>query len=267
MNEQYGGGQGDEPPRDDRPGPYRGVFGSPGQSPGSPPPPPHGPPGQDPAAPGGQPGHGPARYGGNAGQDSTRDGRPSQDPTRYGGGAGQDPTAPGGQPRQDSTPYGGQSGQDPAGYGGQGAGSYGDRGYSQQGSPWGYHADSEAVPKQVTVAAAISIGLGVLCVLGGLFSLTSAAAPMAEMLLGSKDATGWLFVVFLLCGVAYILPAVFLRKRRNWARNLMMVVATFGIAGGVTALPGSILGLAIHVTLLVLMLQGPTKTWFLGVRR
>ena len=123
------------------------------------------------------------------------------------------------------------------------------------------------MPKQVTVAAAISLGLGALCVLGGLFSLTSAAAPMAEMLMGSKDATGWLVVVFLLCGVAYILPAVFLRKRRNWARNLLMVVATFGIAGGVTALPGSILGLAIHVTLLALMLQGPTKTWFLGVRR
>ncbi|TCM51201.1 hypothetical protein EV648_10128 [Kribbella sp. VKM Ac-2568] len=237
MNEQYGGGQGDEPPRDDRPGPYRGVFGSPGQSPGSPPPPPHGPSGQNPAAPGGKPG---------------------QDPTRYGGDAGQDPTAPGGQP-----------GQDPARYSGQGASPYGEegRGYSQQGNPWGYRAGTEAVPKQVTVAAAISLGLGALCVLGGLFSLTSAAAPMAEMLMGSKDATGWLVVVFLLCGVAYILPAVFLRKRRNWARNLLMVVATFGIAGGVTALPGSILGLAIHVTLLALMLQGPTKTWFLGVRR
>lgn len=222
MNEQYGGGQGDEPPRDDRPGPYRGVFGSPGQPPSSPPPPPPGPPGQDPKAPGGYPGQ-----------------------------------------------YGGQPGQDPTPYGGQGAGSSGEQGpgYSEQGNPWGYQAATEAVPKQVTAAAAISFGLGILCVLGGLFSLTSAAAPMAEMLLGSKDATGWLFAVFLLCGVVYILPAVFLRKRRNWARNLLMVVATFGIAGGVTALPGSILGLAIHVTLLVLMLQGPTKTWFLGVRR
>jgi hypothetical protein len=123
------------------------------------------------------------------------------------------------------------------------------------------------VPKQVTAAAAISLGLGVLCVLGGLFSLTSAAAPMAEMLMGSEDAKGWLFLVFMLCGVAYILPAVFLRKRRNWARNLLMVVATFGIAGGATALPNGILGLAIHVTLLVLMLQAPTKDWFLGVRR
>jgi hypothetical protein len=35
-----------------------------------------------------------------------------------------------------------------------------------------------------------------------------------------------------------------------------------GIAGGVVALPSSILGLAIHITLLGLMLQHPTKLWF-----
>ena len=73
--------------------------------------------------------------------------------------------------------------------------------------------------------------------------------------------------VVLVCGVAYILPAIFLRKGRPWARIMLIVVAAFGILGGVSALPGSILGLALHVTLLVLMLQQPTKLWFLHARR
>jgi hypothetical protein len=48
---------------------------------------------------------------------------------------------------------------------------------------------------------------------------------------------------------------------------MLIVVAALGIAGGVSALPSSILGLALHATLLVLMLVQPTKTWFLGARR
>ena len=59
-----------------------------------------------------------------------------------------------------------------------------------------------------------------------------------------------------------MLPAIYLRKRRAWARYLLIGVAAMGIAGGVMALPSSILGLAIHITLLVLMLQQPTKLWF-----
>jgi hypothetical protein len=68
--------------------------------------------------------------------------------------------------------------------------------------------------------------------------------------------------VILICAVAYILPAIFVRKRRPWARVMLIVVAAFGIMGGVTALPGSLLGLALHIALLVMMLQQPTKLWF-----
>jgi hypothetical protein len=81
-------------------------------------------------------------------------------------------------------------------------------------------------------------------------------------LTGSKGARNLVVGVVLACGVAYILPAVYLRKRRPWARIMLIVVAAFGIAGGAAALPGSIFGLALHVTLLVLMLQQPTKLWF-----
>jgi hypothetical protein len=122
-------------------------------------------------------------------------------------------------------------------------------------------------PKQVTIAMVISLVLGGLCVLGGLFSLTSAAEPMAKLLTGKDDGRNLMVGLFLLCAFVYILPALYLRKRRPWARVMLMAVAAFGITGGVTALPTSILGLIIHLTLLILMLQQPTKLWFQGDRR
>jgi hypothetical protein len=124
-----------------------------------------------------------------------------------------------------------------------------------------------APPKQVTIAAVISLGLGGLCLLVGAFTLTSAGEQMAETLIGSRESKGLLVGVILVCALAYILPGLYLRKRRPWARIMLMVVAAFGIAGGVTALPGSLLGLALHGTLLYLMLQQPTRLWFLGARR
>lgn len=128
--------------------------------------------------------------------------------------------------------------------------------------PYSYQPDQSPAPKQVTIASVISFGLGGLCVLLGLFSLTSAGEQIAETLTGSRDSQGLVVSVVLACAVAYILPAIFLRKRRPWARIMLIVVAAFGITGGVTALPSSILGLALHITLLVLMLQPPTKHWF-----
>ena len=134
--------------------------------------------------------------------------------------------------------------------------------FGQQPNPYSYQPGPVAPPKQVTIAAAISYGLGGLCILLGLFAMTSAGEQIAETLTGSKDSQGLVVGVVLVCGVAYILPAIFLRKRRPWARIMLIVVAAFGITGGVTALPSSILGLALHITLLVLMLQQPTKLWF-----
>ncbi|WP_433163367.1 hypothetical protein [Kribbella sp. CA-247076] len=117
-------------------------------------------------------------------------------------------------------------------------------------------------PKQVTVAAVISIGLGALCLLLAGLALTSAGEQIAEIVTGSKDAQGTVVAVVLACAAAYILPAIYLRKARPWARYMLIGVAAIGIAGGLMALPNSILGLAIHATLLLLMLQPPTKHWF-----
>ena len=122
-------------------------------------------------------------------------------------------------------------------------------------------------PKQVIIASVISFALGVLCILLGLFTLTSAGEQIADTLTGSKDSQNLVVVVVLICGAAYILPAIFLRKQRPWARTMLIVVAAFGIAGGVSALPGSILGLVLHIALLVMMLQTPTKLWFAEARR
>jgi hypothetical protein len=192
MSDQYG----DQPSDQDRPGPYRGVFGGqPGAQPGPP-----------------QPGTGP--YG-------------SDRPGPYGGSFGS---------------YGGSSGRQP--------------------NPYSYQPDQLPPPKQVTIASAISLGLGGLCILLGLFALTSAGEQIAETLTGSRGTQGLVVGVILVCAVAYILPGIFVRKRRRWARIMLIVVAAFGITGGVTALPSSILGLALHITLLVLMLQPPTKHWF-----
>ena len=188
MSDQYGG----PGPADDRPGPYRGVFGSSGQP-------------SQPSSP--------------------------QPPSPYGGRPG---------------PYGGSFGRP---------------------NPYSYQQGPAAPPKQVTVAATISLALGGLCILVGVFTVVFSGKEISKALTGSEDSQGLVIAVVLVCAVAYILPAIFLRKRRPWARIMLMVVAAFGIAGGVTALPGSILGLALHVILLVLMLQQPTKLWFQTSRR
>jgi hypothetical protein len=181
MTEQHG-----DDPTDDRPGPYRGVFGS---SPG-----PVGP--RDPSVPEAP------RYGE----------RPGANGGRYG-------AAP-----QHSYPV------DP--------------------------------PKQVTIAAVISLGLGAMCLLLAVLALTSAGAQVSEVLTGSRDNASVAVIAALVCAVVYVLPAVYLRKRRPWSRYMLIGVAAIGIAGGVMALPAGILGLALHGALLILMLQTPTKLWF-----
>lgn len=174
------------------------------------------------------------------GDDSTED-RPG--PYRGVFGAAEGQAAPGPQ-SPGMTPYGDR----PSAY----SGLYGADASTYQANP----------PKQVTVAAFISLGLGAMCVLLAALALTSAGEQIAEVLTGDKANQGVAVAAALFCAVVYILPAIFLRKRRPWARYLLIGVAAMGITGGVVALPGSILGLAIHITLLVLMLQQPTKLWF-----
>lgn len=183
MTEQHG-----DDTTEDRPGPYRGVFGSPSVP--------------------GPPSPGTAPYGDR--------------PNAYS-------DAPG--------PYGGV---------------YGTGAYSYQANP----------PKQVTIAAVISLGLGALCLLLAALAVTSAGEQISEVLTGAKDNQPVAAAAALVCAVLYTLPAVFLRKRASWSRYLLIGVAAMGIAGGVMALPASIIGLAIHVTLMVLMLQQPTRLWF-----
>jgi hypothetical protein len=117
-------------------------------------------------------------------------------------------------------------------------------------------------PGQVTIAAVISLGLGAVSILLAGLALTSAGEQISEVLTGSKENEGVAVAAALFCAVLYFLPAIFLRKRRPWARHLLIGVAAIGIAGGIMALPTSILGLAIHTALLILMLQQPTKLWF-----
>jgi hypothetical protein len=117
-------------------------------------------------------------------------------------------------------------------------------------------------PKQVTIAAVISLGLGVMSLLLAGLALTSAGEQISEVLTGTKDAQGVAVAAAVICAFVYILPAIFVRKRHAWARIMLIVVAAIGIVGGVVALPSGILGLAIHGTLLFLMLQQPTKLWF-----
>ncbi|GAB2636334.1 hypothetical protein [Kribbella swartbergensis] len=152
-----------------------------------------------------------------------------------------------------SPPYG-----DPRSPYGDYPGPYGDA-FGGDPNPYGYQPGP---PKQVTVAAVMSIGLGAICLLLAALALSSAGEQIAEIVLGSKDARGQVVAVILICAVAYILPAIFLLKRRAWARYLLIAVAAIGIAGGLMELPRSILTLAIHGTLLYLMLQQPTKLWF-----
>ncbi|MEV6411111.1 hypothetical protein [Kribbella sp. NPDC051718] len=153
-------------------------------------------------------------------------------------------------------PFGGQPGPGPGPYGG----AFGQNPYSSVPGP------GVVPPKQVKVAAAISLALGVLCVLLGLFMLTSAGSEIAKTLTGDPSAKGVVVAAVLISSSLYLLPAFFLRQRRRWARTLLIVVAVLGIAGGITALPASLLGVALHATLLYLMFQEPTKRWFQGPR-
>ncbi|TWD80230.1 hypothetical protein FB561_1303 [Kribbella amoyensis] len=168
-------------------------------------------------------------------------------------------------------PYQGAFGQ-PGGPGPQGGfgqrGGYGQYGqqppnpWGQPQSPYAYQQAPVAPPKQVVIASVIAFGLGGLCVLLGLFSLTAAGGEIAETLAGSSDMQGVVVAAILLSSVLYLLPAIFVRKRKQWARIMLIVVAAIGIAGGVGALPGSLIGLGLHAALLILMLQQPTKLWF-----
>jgi hypothetical protein len=116
----------------------------------------------------------------------------------------------------------------------------------------------------------ICLVLGGFCAILGVFALTASQADITGLVptvQGAAVTTRMLAGVGLLCAALYIVPALFLRKGRGWARIMVIVIAAFGIVGGLTSLPAGILGLAVHVTLLVMMLQQPTKTWFLSVRR
>lgn len=147
----------------------------------------------------------------------------------------------------------------------EGPGPYG--GVFGERPPNPYAEVPSRTPKQVTIASVISLALGALTILLGAFAMTSAGQPIAETLTGSNDSQTLVLVVALVCSAAYILPAIFLRKQRPWARSTLIVVAVFGIAGGLSALPAGLLGLALHAALLLLMLQTPTKLWFAEARR
>jgi O-antigen/teichoic acid export membrane protein len=142
-------------------------------------------------------------------------------------------------------PYGGVYGEQPSAF-----------------RPNPYSSVPSRMPRQVKIASAISLALGVLTILLGLFALTSAGKPITKTLTGDEDAQNVVLLAALLCSAAYILPAIFLRKQRRWARTTLIVVAALGIAGSITSLPGGLLGLALHLTLLILMLQTSTKNWF-----
>lgn len=117
-------------------------------------------------------------------------------------------------------------------------------------------------PRQVTVATIVVLGFGVLYALLGLMALTSAGDQISEIVTGSKGSSAVVVVVAWVGAVLYIAPALYLRKRRPWARYLLIGVAVLGIIGGLFSLPTGLLGVAVHGGLLVLMLQHPTKVWF-----
>jgi uncharacterized membrane protein len=126
---------------------------------------------------------------------------------------------------------------------------------------------SGARPRQVTIAAVIAFGLSGLCVLLSVaVLLIDDGSEISDQLTGSADAAGAVVFAGLVSAAMYLVPAVFVLQRKNWARVMMIVVAAVGIAGGMLSLPGGILGAAVHGVLLAVMLQQPTRTWF-GVRR
>ncbi|GAA0577565.1 hypothetical protein HPO96_14660 [Kribbella sandramycini] len=118
------------------------------------------------------------------------------------------------------------------------------------------------VPRQVTVATVVVLGFGVLYLLLGLMALTSAGDQISEIVLGSKGSGGVVATAALAGAVLYALPALYLRKRRPWARYLVIAIAVLGVVAGLLAFPTGLLGLAVHAALLVLMLHPTTKRWF-----
>jgi hypothetical protein len=179
---------------------------------------------------------------------------------QYGG----EPDHPG--PYQGQGVFGSDPGQRPGGPGPySGPGPFG-----QRPNPYAYQPVPTAPPRQVTVAMVTCLVLGGFCAIFGLWALTASEADITGLMPTVEAAAvtpPMLAVVGLLCAALYIVPALFLRKGRGWARIMVIVLAAFGIVGGLSSLPAGILGLAVHVTLLVMMLQQPTKTWFLSVRR
>lgn len=115
-------------------------------------------------------------------------------------------------------------------------------------------------PRQVLIAAVIGFGLSGLCVLVSIAALVS-GDDISEQLTGSRTATGAVVFAGLLSAAMYLVPAVFVLQRKRWARIMMIVVAGIGIAGGILSYPGGLLGAAVHVVLLVTMLQHPTRAW------
>lgn len=116
-------------------------------------------------------------------------------------------------------------------------------------------------PRQVLLAAVIGFGLSGLCVLLSIAALLS-DDEISEQLTGSPDATGAVVFAGLLCAAMYLVPAVFVLQRKRWARVMMIVVAAIGIAGGLLSFPGGLLGAAVHVIVLITMLQRQTRAWF-----
>ncbi len=119
------------------------------------------------------------------------------------------------------------------------------------------------------MASSIAFVLGGLSVLlSAAVLLTEAGPEISETLTGADDAVGVIGFAGLLSAALYLVPAVFVLQRKSWARIMMVVIAGLGIAGGVSSLPGGVLGLALHAVLLAMMLQRPTRDWFgAGARR
>ncbi|MET7278254.1 hypothetical protein ABZS29_08495 [Kribbella sp. NPDC005582] len=117
-------------------------------------------------------------------------------------------------------------------------------------------------PRQVTVATVVVLGFGVLYFLLGLMALTSAGDQISEIVIGSKGSSAVVAVLAWVGAALYIVPALFLRSGRPWARYLIIAVAALGIVGGLLSIPTGLLGLVLHAGLLFLMLHPSTKAWF-----
>lgn len=135
----------------------------------------------------------------------------------------------------------------------------GPRPYEQ---PYGQpYAQPVERPRQVLLAAVIGFGLSGLCVLVSIAALLS-DDEISEQLTGSRSATGAVVFAALLCAAMYVVPAVFVLQRKRWARIMLIIVAVIGFAGGLLSFPGGLLGAAVHVIVLIAMLQQSTRAWF-----